>query len=173
MLVSYPVLPTRPQRRPCGYALRRGGAVTYNERSPLPRRLSRMGSIVPHRAARLRSLLDQDDPPARQHQATRLDFRSGQRDVTLVGMLRRANGRKVGRRAERNECKPDWASVLLRARRERPYSRAAEQRDELPPPHSITSSARASSVGGTSRPNVSSRVRGRRTCPCRHRPGTS
>ena len=32
--------------------------------------------------------------------------------------------------------------------------RAAEQRDELAPPHSITSSARASSVGGTSRPSA-------------------
>ena len=44
---------------------------------------------------------------------------------------------------------------LLRARRERPRRRrAAEQRDELAPPHSITSSARASSVGGTSRPSA-------------------
>src|SRR5262249_14450262 len=41
---------------------------------------------------------------------------------------------------------------LLCARRERPHRRAAEQRDELAPFHSITSSARASSVGGTSRP---------------------
>src|SRR5215510_2291019 len=41
--------------------------------------------------------------------------------------------------------------ALLRARRERPRGRrTAEQRDELAPPHSITSSARASSVGGTS-----------------------
>ena len=32
--------------------------------------------------------------------------------------------------------------------------RAAEQRDELAPLHSITSSARASSVGGTSRPSA-------------------
>src|SRR5262245_63849444 len=40
---------------------------------------------------------------------------------------------------------------LLRPRRKRPCSRAAEQRDELAAPdHSITSSARASSVGGTS-----------------------
>jgi hypothetical protein len=39
---------------------------------------------------------------------------------------------------------------LLRMRRERPRGRrAAEQRDELPPFHSITSSARASSVEGT------------------------
>ena len=44
---------------------------------------------------------------------------------------------------------------LLRARRERPRDRrAAEQRDELAPFHSITSSARASRVGGTSRPSA-------------------
>ena len=44
---------------------------------------------------------------------------------------------------------------LLRARRERPRRRrAAEQRDELAPVHSITSSARASSVGGTVRPSI-------------------
>src|SRR5262249_22399053 len=43
---------------------------------------------------------------------------------------------------------------LLRPRRERPCNRsAAEQRYELTPCHSITSSARASSVGGTSRPS--------------------
>src|SRR4029453_1196893 len=52
--------------------------------------------------------------------------------------------------------KPDhWHCRLLRARRQRPRRRRAdEQRDELPPFHSITSSARGSSVGGTSRPNV-------------------
>src|SRR5262249_21655046 len=45
--------------------------------------------------------------------------------------------------------------ALLRARCERPRRRrAAEQTDELAPFHSITSSARASSVGGTSRPNA-------------------
>src|SRR6516165_5099037 len=44
---------------------------------------------------------------------------------------------------------------LLRARRERPRRRAADQRDELATPdHSITSSASASSVAGTSRPRV-------------------
>src|SRR6516225_3002249 len=43
---------------------------------------------------------------------------------------------------------------LLRARRERPHGRAAEQRYELAALHSITSSARASSVGGTSRPSA-------------------
>ena len=45
--------------------------------------------------------------------------------------------------------------ALLRARRERPRRRrAAEQRDELAPLHSITSSARASSDGGTVRPSI-------------------
>src|SRR5262249_24423565 len=44
---------------------------------------------------------------------------------------------------------------LLPSRREGPCRRAADQRDELAPPHhSITSSARASSVGGTSRPSA-------------------
>src|SRR5262249_36688753 len=43
---------------------------------------------------------------------------------------------------------------LLRARRERPCCRAAENRDEIAALHSITSSARASSVGGTSRPSA-------------------
>src|SRR5262249_12984308 len=40
---------------------------------------------------------------------------------------------------------------LLRPHRERPSCRAAEQRDERAAFHSITSSARASRVGGTSR----------------------
>ena len=45
--------------------------------------------------------------------------------------------------------------ALLRPRRDRPRRRrAAEQRDELAPFHSITSSARASSDGGTSRPSA-------------------
>src|SRR5262249_52774870 len=44
---------------------------------------------------------------------------------------------------------------LLRLCRKRPRRRASEQRDELAPPHhSITSSTRASSVGGTSRPRA-------------------
>src|SRR5262249_61007685 len=45
---------------------------------------------------------------------------------------------------------------LLRARRERPRRRAAEQGDELAAlyTHSITSSARVMRVGGTSRPSA-------------------
>src|SRR5262249_19011159 len=56
------------------------------------------------------------------------------------------------------------ALALLRARRERPRRRAAEQRDELAPLHSITSSARASSVGGTSSTLAANRAT-RRTFP--------
>src|SRR5262249_37667863 len=43
---------------------------------------------------------------------------------------------------------------LLRPRRQRPRRRAAEKRNERAALHSITSSARASSVGGTSRPSA-------------------
>src|SRR5262249_34198269 len=40
-----------------------------------------------------------------------------------------------------------YALALLRARRERPRHRSAHQRDERATPHSITSPARASSIG--------------------------
>src|SRR5262245_6211543 len=59
-------------------------------------------------------------------------------------------------RGERREH-PDapHSLAVLRLRRDRPRCRAAEQRDELAPPHhSITSSARASSVSGTVRPSA-------------------
>src|SRR5262249_30271632 len=50
---------------------------------------------------------------------------------------------------------PDhWHRGSLRARRARPRHRAAEKRDELAPPHSITSSAMLSSDGGTVRPSI-------------------
>src|SRR6516165_9827977 len=48
---------------------------------------------------------------------------------------------------------------LLRARRERPRRRAAQQRDELAPLHSITSSAATSSLSGTLRPSTLAVVR--------------
>ena len=51
-------------------------------------------------------------------------------------------------------CDPTDTFTLLRARRQRPRRRAAEQRDDLPPGHSITSSARARSEEGTSRPSI-------------------
>src|SRR5262249_33224310 len=47
-----------------------------------------------------------------------------------------------------------WHRWLLRPRRDRPRSRAAEQRDELAPFHSITSSARARIPGGNVIPSA-------------------
>src|SRR5262245_18946025 len=58
--------------------------------------------------------------------------------------------------------KPDGRQLarLLGPRRERPRRSAAEQTDEFAAPHhSITSSARASSVGGTSRPSALAAIR--------------
>src|SRR5262249_7373685 len=60
------------------------------------------------------------------------------------GILRRARAHKPDHRHRRR----------LRARRERPCSRAAEQPDELPAPHSITSSRVASSLSGTVSPSI-------------------
>src|SRR5215831_7736893 len=57
-------------------------------------------------------------------------------------------GRLSGTCSDRDEAN-NWNR--LPARHNRPHRRAAEQRDELAPLHSITSSARASSVGGISR----------------------
>jgi hypothetical protein len=47
-----------------------------------------------------------------------------------------------------------FPAVRLRPRRERPRGRTAEQRDELAPLHSITSSASASNLSGISRPRA-------------------
>src|SRR5262249_45240641 len=44
--------------------------------------------------------------------------------------------------------------ALLRSRRQRPRRRAADERDEVAALHSMTSSARASSDAGTSRPSA-------------------
>src|SRR5215475_5643975 len=52
------------------------------------------------------------------------------------------------------EAEPVGAACFLRARRERPYGRAADKRDELAPFHSITSSARAESIGAISMPSA-------------------
>src|SRR5262245_579724 len=50
---------------------------------------------------------------------------------------------------------PPHAITLLRPRRERPRGRrAADQRDELAPSHSITSSAMATSLSGIWRPRA-------------------
>src|SRR5262249_43332429 len=55
---------------------------------------------------------------------------------------------------ERHEYTDTPDLRLLRARGERPRGRAAEQRDELAPLHSITSSARPSNGSGKVRPSV-------------------
>src|SRR5438128_1106970 len=76
-------------------------------------------------------------------------------DIAIVPQLARE---PLDRRQGLGGKDPDRPHVLalLRARRERPRGgRAAEQSDEIAPrDHSMTSSARASSVGGTSRPRA-------------------
>src|SRR5262249_53288328 len=71
--------------------------------------------------------------------APRGDFTWAQPSIILLGAGQQADYR-YGR--------------LLRARRERPRGRASEQRDEVAPVHSITSSARARRDGGMSRPSA-------------------
>src|SRR5262249_35482945 len=67
-----------------------------------------------------------------------------------VGLRNRIVRRQAGEPAD-----PPHALALLRARRERPRRcRAAEQRDEVAPFHSITSSARASTLAGISIPSA-------------------
>src|SRR5262249_23381340 len=56
--------------------------------------------------------------------------------------------------AAREHSNPPHPLALLRARRERPRRRAAEQRDELAAFHSITSSARPDNGSGTVRPSA-------------------
>src|SRR5262249_19657084 len=73
----------------------------------------------------------------------------------LQRLLERRELGTAGAATAREHADPPYAPWLLRARHERPRDgRAAEQRDERAPPHSITSSARASSVGGTVRPST-------------------
>src|SRR5262245_10115831 len=63
-------------------------------------------------------------------------------------------------RARKQTAEAINASGLLSARHERPRGRAAKHHDELAPPdHSITSSARASSVGGMRRPSALAVIR--------------
>src|SRR5262245_13549333 len=57
----------------------------------------------------------------------------------------------IGRRTA--DESDDWHCPLLRARRERPRRRRANQRDELAPLHSITSSARTRSAVGMVMPS--------------------
>src|SRR5262249_55756331 len=56
--------------------------------------------------------------------------------------------------ARNQQADAPHALALLRACRQRQCCRAAEQRYELAPPHSITSSAATSSLSGTVRPSI-------------------
>jgi hypothetical protein len=78
-------------------------------------------------------------------------------DITGFTQAATERGREIGPviLTERVQEPDNRHRPLLRARRKRPRRRrAAEEGDELATPHSITSSARASSVGGTSRPSA-------------------
>src|SRR5262249_60515429 len=66
------------------------------------------------------------------------------RGCMTCGTIKRSTADKADHQSRR----------LLRPRRERPRCRAAEKRDELAAFHSITSSARASRLSGTSRPSA-------------------
>src|SRR5262249_35783863 len=70
---------------------------------------------------------------------------------------RRAHARlhfRVRRQVRHQNADPAHPFALLRARRERPRCRVADEGDELAAPHSITSLARASNVVGTVRPSA-------------------
>src|SRR5262249_18222703 len=74
----------------------------------------------------------------------------------FVQSLHKSGGPGTPSRRRGYAQEPDgWQLArLLRPRRERPSGRAADERDELASPHSITSSARASNVGGMSKPSA-------------------
>src|SRR5262249_3020759 len=83
------------------------------------------------------------------------------RDVLALGIARflqalPKSGKRIGEHLGRLGVeKADRRYRLLRVRRVRPRRpSAAEKRDGVAPSHSITSSARASKVGGTSRPRI-------------------
>src|SRR5262249_24441837 len=71
----------------------------------------------------------------------------------IEALAERGSKGRIGRPGiDESDCRHRW---LLRARRERPRgSRAADERDERAPFHSITSSAMASSPGGKLRPKA-------------------
>src|SRR5262249_24948423 len=61
---------------------------------------------------------------------------------------------RIVRSGRQQHADAPHALALLGVRRERPHGRTANERDEVAPLHSITSSARASSVGGISSPSA-------------------
>src|SRR5262249_7191516 len=72
----------------------------------------------------------------------------------LLGQTLSENPDERLRQPARGKKGHHWTGGRLRARCKRPRGRSTKERDELAPPHSITSSARASRVGGTSMPRA-------------------
>src|SRR5262245_13748281 len=120
-----------------------------------------------------RRSVDDDDVRCRAHQLfcqrmravnvargpviVRLDVASFRPTQTLQRLAERRNARlclRVALGKAHQHADPPHPAGLLRARQERPSRRTAEQRDELSAPHSITSSAVARSVDGTSSPSA-------------------
>src|SRR5262249_32886796 len=96
----------------------------------------------PGRPAGAAAIVDDDALPERLAQRLTDDARHG---------IGRTSGREIDDQRDRT------VGIILRSRykrHSRRRRRAAEQHDELAAPHSITSSARARSVGGTSRPSA-------------------
>src|SRR5262249_22625021 len=75
-------------------------------------------------------------------------------DVAVLDQTLSENPDERVRQTARGEKGHYWTGGLLRACRERPRRRAAEQRDEVATPHSITSSACARRLGGTAMPII-------------------
>src|SRR5262249_47242447 len=76
-------------------------------------------------------------------------------EVALLGQTLSKNPDERLRQPARGKKGHHWTGGLLRARRVRPCDRrAADERYELAAPHSITSSAMASTLGGMVRPSV-------------------
>src|SRR5215510_484176 len=76
-------------------------------------------------------------------------------EVALLGQTLSKNPDERLRQPARGKKGHHWTGGLLRSRRERPCCRrAAEQRNEVATPHSITSSASASNLSGMVRPSV-------------------
>src|SRR5262245_714894 len=69
-------------------------------------------------------------------------------DLTLDERRKAGASFRIVRCPIREHADAPYALGRLRARRKRPRRSAAKQRDELAPPHSITSSAMASTPGG-------------------------
>ena len=98
---------------------------------------------------RRRSVILPLQPPVLDPHVLALDVAGFLQSLSKCRHVRRERpGRSAVEKADHRHCR------LLRPRRERPSCCSAEQPDEVAASHSITSSARASTVAGTSRPSA-------------------